>query len=57
MKLISGGTYTDAELNVLRLQTLLGYAQLESPQAAEYRDQLNEAWDRLSPAEQAHLSE
>lgn len=57
MRLIKGGTFTDAELGVLRLQTLLGYAALESAEASSLRDQLNQAWDALTPAEQAHLAE
>ncbi len=54
-RLISGGTFSDAELDVLRLQVLLGYAPEESPEAAQYRDDLNEAWDALTSAEKEHL--
>jgi hypothetical protein len=56
MRLIDGGTFTDAEAAVLRLQMLLGYATPESPEARTYGDQLNEAWDQLTPSEREHLS-
>jgi hypothetical protein len=52
---LQGETLTDPEVGVLRLQTLLGYAPLGSPEAAAYRDELNAAWDALSAKEQDHL--
>jgi len=52
---LQGNSYDAAELNVLRLQTLLGYAAPESPEAAAYRDQLDLAWESLTPDEQRHL--
>jgi hypothetical protein len=50
-----GAVFTDAELEVLRLETLLGYAKQESPEAAQYRDEYNAAWDALTKAERDHL--
>lgn len=56
-QLITGATYSEAQLEVLRLQTLLGYAKLESPEAAGYRDDLIKAWDALSPSERMELKD
>ncbi len=52
---LTGAVFTDAELKVLRLETLLGYAKPESPEAAQYRDEYNAAWDALTKAERDHL--
>jgi hypothetical protein len=52
---LTGAVFTDAELGVLRLETLLGYAKPESPEAAQYRDEYNAAWDALTKAEREHL--
>ena len=56
MRLIDGGTFSNAELAVLRLQTLLGYAPLESTEARDLRDELDRAWEQLTPAERDHIS-
>ncbi len=56
-KLINGGDFNDAELEVMRLETLAGYADPESPEAAELWDQYLAAWEALSREEQEHLKE
>lgn len=56
MRLIDGGDFTKAELSVLRLQTLFGYAEPETAEATHLGDQLRSAWQQLTPAEQEHLS-
>ncbi len=44
-----------AQLDYLRLRTLLGYANPDSELAASYRGLTNEAWARLSESEQREL--
>jgi hypothetical protein len=55
LQLTDKGPFTDGELRYLDLQMLSGYADQESPEAAQYWAELREAWDQLSSAEQAHL--
>lgn len=55
VKLIDGGTWTDAELNYLRLQVLASYAG-DSPDAAQIWGEFKAAGDALTPAEREHVS-
>lgn len=55
-ELIDGLVLSDAQLNVLRLQALAGYADQESVESARYHEELDEAWDQLSPEEREELS-
>lgn len=55
-QLATEDSYSDAELNVLRLQVLAGEAPQESAEAAQLHAELDAAWKALSPAEYEHLN-
>jgi hypothetical protein len=54
---LQGKSFNDAELEVLRLRTLMLYAPEGSAEGADLRRRYNAAWDDLTEAEQRNLSE
>jgi hypothetical protein len=55
MELLKDTTFSDAQVEVLRLQTLLGYAEPESVDAARYRNELQRAVELLTPKERVEI--